>query len=328
MAVNTASRCRILPFFGAVALWAVLSLLLVLRGIALGYRGPAFLWAAAVVIVLLAGEILPAAGGAIPWLRNRLGAVLPAVLPLWLAILYGGYLFGTGQLDARLFVTGLVYLELPILLCVGLRGRAPGHLLDYLAILALWMPVELRLAHRFWAYPPAATHVLSILAGVNVAVAGFLLLRGLDDVGYGVDWRRGYGMAVVLHFFVFAAIAIPLGEALHFIHFSPSWARLRGAPLSAVGILFFTAWPEELLFRGLLQNLFSRTLRNPTAGWLVASVVFGLSHINNGPFPNWRYVLLATLAGLFYGRVWLRTGSLLPAALVHALVDVTWHSLF
>jgi membrane protease YdiL (CAAX protease family) len=39
-------------------------------------------------------------------------------------------------------------------------------------------------------------------------------------------------------------------------------------------------------------------------------------------------VLLATIAGLFYGHVWLKTGSLLPGALVHGLVDITWHILF
>jgi len=328
MPVSAAGRNGSLSFTGAVALWAVVALLLVLRGIELGYRGPAFLWAAVVLVVLLAGEILPAANGVLQGLQRRIGAFLPALIPLWLAILYGGYLLGTGQLNARLFLAGLAYLELPVLLCVGLRGRAPGHLLDYLAVLALWMPVELRFAHRFWTYPPTATHILVILAGVNVAVGSFLLLRGLDGVGYRVDGRPAYGRTVGLHFLTFAALAIPLGEVLHFIHFSPSWVRLRAAPQAALGILFFTAWPEELLFRGLLQNLLSRTLRSTTAGWLAASVVFGLSHINNGPFPNWRYVLLASLAGLFYGRVWSRTGSLLPAALLHALVDVTWHTLF
>jgi uncharacterized protein len=53
-----------------------------------------------------------------------------------------------------------------------------------------------------------------------------------------------------------------------------------------------------------------------------------LSHILHAPYPNWKYVFLATIAGLFYGHVWMKTGSLLPGALVHALVDVSWHVLF
>jgi membrane protease YdiL (CAAX protease family) len=103
---------------------------------------------------------------------------------------------------------------------------------------------------------------------------------------------------------------------------------LRSVPLAAIGILFFTAWPEELLFRGLLQNLLTKSLKSEWAGIIVAALVFGASHLNNGGFPNWRYGILATIAGIFYGRAWIKTGSLLPGAIVHALVDVLWHILF
>ena len=90
-----------------------------------------------------------------------------------------------------------------------------------------------------------------------------------------------------------------------------------------------TAWPEEFLFRGLLQNSLSRTFSSETAGWLTASVLFGLAHItNNGVFPNWRYAMLATIAGIFYGRTWCKTNSIFASAIVHALVDTIWHVAF
>jgi len=124
-------------------------------------------------------------------------------------------------------------------------------------------------------------------------------------------------------------IVIPLGTALHFIRFDPTVAHWKSLPVDAIAILLLTAWPEELLFRGLLQNSLSRTLSSETGGWITASVIFGLAHItNNGVFPNWRYSLLATIAGIFYGRAWRKTGSIFPAAIVHALVDTTWHLLF
>jgi membrane protease YdiL (CAAX protease family) len=103
---------------------------------------------------------------------------------------------------------------------------------------------------------------------------------------------------------------------------------LRSLPLTALGILFFTAWPEEFLFRGLLQNFLARTFGSPWAGLVAASAIFGLSHIVHAPYPNWKYVLVATVAGLFYGHAWMRTRSLLPGTLVHALVDISWHVLF
>ena len=63
-------------------------------------------------------------------------------------------------------------------------------------------------------------------------------------------------------------------------------------------------------------------------GWIVASVLFGFSHITNLHFPNWKYVLLASIAGFFYGWTWRKTGSIFASALVHAGVDILWHFLF
>ena len=119
------------------------------------------------------------------------------------------------------------------------------------------------------------------------------------------------------------------GDGAAFIRFDPTQAHWKSLPFDALGIFLLTAWPEELLFRGLLQNSFSRTFSSQTGGWIAASAVFGLAHINNnGVFPNWRYALLAAIAGIFYGRTWRKTGSIFPAAIVHALVDTTWHLLF
>jgi membrane protease YdiL (CAAX protease family) len=125
-----------------------------------------------------------------------------------------------------------------------------------------------------------------------------------------------------------AVIIIPLGEAMRFIHFGPTLHSLRATPLTGAEILVFTAWPEEFLFRGLLQNLLARTLKSRYAGWLSAPVIFGFAHILHAPVPNWKYVLLATIAGLFYGRAWMKTGSMVPDTIIHALVDTLWFAFF
>jgi len=115
---------------------------------------------------------------------------------------------------------------------------------------------------------------------------------------------------------------------MRFIAFAPQWNRWSSLFFTSVAILFFTAWPEELLFRGLLQNFLARASKSDVAGWWTASVLFGLSHITNMGFPNWRYVILATIAGIFYGWTWRKTGSIFASALVHAAVDAVWHFLF
>jgi uncharacterized protein len=169
---------------------------------------------------------------------------------------------------------------------------------------------------------------LTSVVAVIVALACFLVVRRAKGVGYSLGWGKRWGVYVAGSFLVFACIAIPLGTAMRFITFAPQWSRWSTYEGIFLAILMFTAWPEEFLFRGLLQNFLARGAKSEMAGWWTASVLFGFSHITNLGFPNWRYVILATIAGLFYGWTWRKTGSIFASALVHGAVDAVWHFLF
>jgi len=120
---------------------------------------------------------------------------------------------------------------------------------------------------------------------------------------YNIGWGRRWGFYVMAAFVVFAAIAIPLVRPLHFIRFGSAVADVALAPFLSIAILFSRAWPEEFLFRGLLQNMLSRSSR---ATWPMVDGIGSvrISHITNMGFPNWRYVFLASVAGIFYGWTW------------------------
>lgn len=75
---------------------------------------------------------------------------------------------------------------------------------------------------------------------------------------------------------------------------------------------------EELLFRGFLTWVFAQVLPQYWQAALAQSLVFGLAHAYQGP----RGVFLTFMVGTFLsGVVWV-TGSLWPAMLVHALLDL------
>jgi hypothetical protein len=230
--------------------------------------------------------------------------------------------------DWKWMLAGAAYAVVPALLIARSAGKPPGTWEDYAAAVVLWLPLQFHWMYRVFPYPPPLTHVLAILMALSTGVAAFVLIRRLDGIGYAIEWRPGFAWNFGFHFVLYAAVAIFLGTKLGFLWFAPSLGRERFFPLSALGILFFTAWPEEFLFRGILQNLLSHTLKNKYTGLVVASMIFGLSHVIHAPYPNWKYVFLAAIAGLFYGRAWMETGSLVPGALVHALVDISWHILF
>jgi membrane protease YdiL (CAAX protease family) len=311
----------------AVAIWAVVVLLAAFAGIHLGYSGSRFAIALGVAAALFAFEFflaVPKVFGIVQGALGQRGAVVAALVPLFAVLVYS---IGVGG-NWKYTLIGAAYAVLPTLLLAASAGRSGATCVDYAAAAIVWLPVEFRWMYRLFPFPPQLTHTLTILLALSTGVAAFVVLRRLEGVGYAIEWVRGSGWIVLSHFLLFAAIAVPLGIAIGFIAYDPSIARLRSLPVAVIGITFFTAWPEEFLFRGILQNLLSHTLKSQWVGLGVASVVFGLSHILHAPFPNWKYVILAAIAGIFYGHAWMKTGSLLPGALVHALVDISWHVLF
>ncbi len=172
---------------------------------------------------------------------------------------------------------------------------------------------------------PGGMH-LSLGPLVAVVLALFLLvivhpLRSFD-VTLGLTLRElGLALGAVV---VLAAVAIPLGFAVGFLSFQSRWLGITHGVLRYFGLVLFVGLPEEMLFRGTIQEAFTR-IWNPRVGLVLGAVVFGLLHLLKHPaHPNWGYGLLATAAGLAYGWVYQRTGKLGAAAVTHGAVDWIW----
>ena len=321
------SRSRQMGFRCAGAVWLGVVILAVKLGWRMGYRDSRFALALGVGAALFAFEFFLAAPRLLEKFRRTFAHLTPvaaALVPLFAVLIYSLFL----HRDWLWILAGVTYVLAPVLLLAGAAGKRAGLPQDYLALLLVWLPVEFRYLYRLFPYPPPLTHILTILFALNTGVAAFVVIRQLDGIGYAVEWRRGFAWQFAFNSIAFGLIAIPLGIRIGFLTYDPTHQRIYSLPVTALGILLFTAWPEEFLFRGVLQDLLSRMCRNQWAGLVIASVIFGFAHILHAPFPNWKYVLLATIAGLFYGRAWMKTGSLVPGALVHGFVDITWHVLF
>ncbi|WP_045387220.1 CPBP family intramembrane glutamic endopeptidase [Vibrio rotiferianus] len=91
----------------------------------------------------------------------------------------------------------------------------------------------------------------------------------------------------------------------------PSWWWLF-----ALNNLILTCVAEEALFRGFVQQSFSRRF-DWRLGLVIASILFGLAHFAGGPL----LIVFATLAGLGYGLVFHFTGRLWCAVLAHFLFN-------
>ena len=88
------------------------------------------------------------------------------------------------------------------------------------------------------------------------------------------------------------------------------------SPLELALLAALAGFAEEIFFRGVVQVGLARVL--PESGALVvASAAFGLAH-----FITPTYALLAGLAGLYLGGLFLLQGSLTAPIVAHAVYDV------
>jgi uncharacterized protein len=158
---------------------------------------------------------------------------------------------------------------------------------------------------------------------MDVILYLYLVVKPLDEIGYVLSPILADVKIGLREVLFYAPIVIPLGLLMGFLHFHPEMPRPFMLPAAWMFTFVFVALPEELFFRGLVQNLLERRMGRYVA-LLVASILFGISHFNKRGTFNWRYVLLATIAGLFYGRAWRHQKRLLASSITHSTVDTMW----
>lgn len=193
---------------------------------------------------------------------------------------------------------------------------------DAIALPVLGLPIMLNWLSGAFPYPGLGSNFAKLLL-VDAALYAYLVVRQFPGVGYDFRLRARDWAIGGREWAWFAPIAIGLGLALHFIRFRPGWPPLSHALGAWLATFLFVAVPEEFFFRGLLQNLLE-TRCGRTPALVLASALFGAAHFHHPPVPNWRYMLLAALAGIFYGRAWRDRRRVGCSAITHASVDVVW----
>lgn len=222
-------------------------------------------------------------------------------------------------------------IAIPVLVSVVLQAwPKPANWADLTVLATLGLAIDLGLVSHGWLF---GLHDIALWPGglggfpkmmmANVALYGYLVIKPIDGIGYDLmprleDWKIG-----LREFLYYASSVLALGILLGFIHWQGLLTKPQQFPAAWIFTFIFVALPEELFFRGLIQNLLERHMARGRA-LLLASVLFGLSHFNKGAAFNWRYVILATIAGIFYGRAWRAERRLFASSITHTTVDAVW----
>jgi membrane protease YdiL (CAAX protease family) len=255
------------------------------------------------------------------WLRARLSrGIAQTLAPLSLIAAYLVFALPRGDFQLSLCL-GMSAIVLAITLLLQQAKTQPDwH--DWLVLAILGISVDLHFFDRAW--PIAGLSGMPKLLFVDAGLYGYLVVRPIPGIGFDFRLKLSDLAIGLREFLYFAPIAIVLGFALSFLHFHPT----PGSPLAfAAGwlfTLFFVALPEELFFRGLMLNMLESRIGTNRA-LAITSLLFGLAHFNKrAAYFNWRYVILAAIAGVFYGRAWLARRRLAASAITHATVDTVW----
>ena len=255
---------------------------------------------------------------------------------------------GALPLAAGMIVTAVA----PYLVYAGISGTFRGPALLWLfgiaAIVTFWY---LRLPHQWWAdvgfvtffggvvlshvfssifFYPGKAHpsILGELMLTRTAILAAFWFRGMEGINLSLwpsprEWRIG-----LRQFAYFLPIGLALGYALQFAKFKPapeSWSRFAiGAAAQMAGIYLHVALREEFLFRGLLLQWCTRWWKDSRLALIAVSLVFGALHLPFRQFPNWKFAILASIAGWFYGRAFQQGNGVRAAMVTHLLVVFVW----
>ncbi len=214
------------------------------------------------------------------------------------------------------------------------RDGFPWQDIVVLALLAYPAISGVTFFREIYATPTAKIPSLVFLGKIMLIPLGatvYLSLRGVTGTGFqlrisGQDLREG-----LRNYLFFLPLGVPLAWGLGFVRWGPKPVDSPGDVVSVVGsivgVYLVVSLGEELYFRGIIQNLLTERLGSAPSAQLIASLLFGLVHLPRG-FPNWRYALVAAVAGWFYGRAYAQRGSVVASSVTHTLVVVTWKHLF
>ena len=287
--------------------------------------GPAFL-PALICFALLLAPLWFFAFGAAEYLRTKLrSSTARTLVPATLGLPYLLFALPSHEFQFRY---ALIMALLPVVL--GLLLELAPHrqkLLwqDVIVLAVLALTLELRLLSGAWSH--AGLGSLPKLYLADVALYLYLIVRNIDGMGYSFQPQASAFRSGVREFLFYAPFALLFGLSTHFLHVSPRVHSLWHIVAAVLVTFLLTAVPEELFFRGILQNLLE-----PAAGRIgalaTASLVFGLAHFHKGAAFNWRYVIMAAVAGVFYGRAWRERRQILASAITHTTVDVVWSLFF
>ena len=326
-----------------VILFVLLTLVFALKIVPIPQSGLSLLFTMLVFIVFIAPIFIFANVTMIKLLRGEQARSFQkfVIFVSSLFVLAGGYAASTNQFSTLKFSFAGLWIVLCLFLLFKILQHSQTSIFDYFMVLVLWLPLQFSLFGEI--HIPAVDSVTGAfsLLSLFLLIYAFYVIReypmGFSFKLTGQDLRT-----VVLNFILFFFIMIIIGILTRLLAIADRIPQMSVVLSQLFFIYFFTALPQEFLFRGVIYRMLIRNFKGRRyavgKALLISSLLFTLARantpigpvigINFGPLGTWQapwaYMILMTAAGLFYGLVFVRTKKITASAAIHLLVEWTW----
>ena len=199
-----------------------------------------------------------------------------------------------------IMILGILAFTVPLLL-VGI-SEGPAFSISMIMIEALLIPMIL-----LFIYLDGSLERTKVLLHIGPLKRGLFLGLGIPVFAMIVD-----NIAVLIYAIAFIFF---FGEPTTITEL-PGGTSWDSSPvaliLTFISICILTPISEELLFRGYILDALNR-LHGKWPAIIISSIIFGMVHFD--PFT----MGMATIGGVIYGWIRMRTGSLVPGIVAHAM---------
>src|ERR1041385_325800 len=170
------------------------------------------------------------------WTGNSVLRIGLAPAALW--SLYVVYAVGMNVADVRSVAVMAVYLGAPFLFLSPQPNRRRRIWLEPIAILWIWLPLEFGIIRSLLITTgrPDLHYAFAQVLAVDAGIIAFAVWARIPGIGYRFEYTSSIARTALSNFLTFAAIGIPLGIGIGFIHFTFNMSQLASVPGWFAGI--------------------------------------------------------------------------------------------
>lgn len=210
------------------------------------------------------------------WLREKMRGDIKyiSLFPLLLTGLYFIYIAvnGDNPLQGTTFLIPYLLFFPALMMAVKNTGNPSLNWVDFFTLFAFFFPVTLVKINFNGDLPYNGDGFDSVyrIAVMLAAVFAFVTVRNIKDAGFYPTFNRKYLLTTLWVWLVFYLFVFAIGYSVDFIQFSADrrYDLALAEKISAgfIAIFLHTALFEELVFRGLLQNMLGKRIAQ-SASW-------------------------------------------------------------